>query len=103
MPSITYTNPGFDPIDRRWRVACANGTADVTLTVGGTGLDRPTFTFENFPSASAAVALDGKRLMSDAGYFASYDAVSRVLYVTLTQKLTAGAHHIVIRTMPVAK
>ena len=51
MPSLTYTHPGFDFVLRRWRITCAGGAANITLTAGGSGLYHPTFTFENLSSA----------------------------------------------------
>lgn len=95
MPTIDWSNPGFDFIYRTWNVTAADGAAAVTLTVTG-GLVRPVLVVHEFGDGEPVVRIDGADAVLDSDAFVSRDAATGKLWVTLARDLDAGMHTIVV-------
>jgi hypothetical protein len=90
MPTLTYSNPGFDHIYRTWNLEAAQGNADFSLKVSG-GLTHPSFVIFSFPaSAPCRVTLGGIAQVQGKDYMADYDAPSKKLWLTFNKNLAAG-------------
>ncbi|HEV8247178.1 MAG TPA: hypothetical protein VGP93_15480, partial [Polyangiaceae bacterium] len=93
MPTIDYPNPGYDFVYRSWNITAESGLASFTLNVGsGKTLTRPTIVVHEFPGEVASVRVNGADLTANADYFASYDAPSQRLFITLASSLGSGTH-----------
>jgi hypothetical protein len=95
MPTITWTHPGLDFIYRSWNASADEGVLAVTLDVDG-GLFRPVFVVHDMGAGAPLVRLDGAELVADRDYFASFDAASDKLWLTLARDLAAGPHSLAI-------
>jgi hypothetical protein len=96
MPEIDYAHPGYDFIYRTWNVEADGGLAAFTLDVART-LARPTIVVHDFPSSEIeGVRVNSEDLAHENGYFASYDAGTRRLFVTIDRTLDAGENVIAI-------
>lgn len=94
MPTIEWSRPGLDFIHRTWNVAADEGVAGMTLTVPAGGLVRPVLVVHEFPSEDEVVWIDDELVQPDDGYYATYDASTQRLWLTLDRTLEAGDHTI---------
>lgn len=95
MPTLEWSNPGLDFIYRTWNVAADEGAAAVNLSVAG-GLVRPVLVVHEFPDQTEVVRIDGEDATAEVDYYASHDAATARLWVTIDRTLDAGDHTIVI-------
>ena len=93
MPSITWSNPGFDFIYRTWNITADQGNVAATLDVSDS-LTRPVFVIHEFPAGDHFVSVDGEPLTADGDYYASYDQTQARLWITLDRTLEEGSHTI---------
>lgn len=101
MPTIDYSPVGYDPVYRTWNAAVEASTSgtfhtSLTMTVPPGGLVRPVLVVHDFPPEGESVELDAEMLAAEAGYYASYDAATSRLWVTLDRTLEGGTNHIIL-------
>jgi MYXO-CTERM domain-containing protein len=96
MPTIEWSNPGFDFIHRTWNVTADQGAIAVTMDVAQGGLVRPVLVAHDYAGEDEVVRLDGEELAADADYYASYDPATARLWITIDRTLEGGSHTIVI-------
>jgi hypothetical protein len=76
----------YDPTFGVWRVAMTGNRGDVTLNPAGGAVEKPIFRFTGFTGAAPTrVTLDGQ---PTSNYFASVDAATQTLWVTLNGTVT---------------
>jgi hypothetical protein len=78
--TTTYDPPGWDPIHAVWTLRGAT-----TVSIAGGPLVRPTFHVLDWPGGDPVVSIDGATLQADADYFATLDAATSSLWVTLAR------------------
>ena len=91
-PSMVYSPAGYDPIYAAWNaVAATNSAILLTLTpAAGKPLYNPMFHISNYQTTNPpAVSIDGKMGCPDADYFASVDATTHELWLTLNRNVGA--------------
>jgi hypothetical protein len=99
MPTIDWTPNGYDFVYRTWNAAVEEGTdgafhTSLTMIVPPGGLVRPVLVVHDFPALGEFVELDNELLVLD--YYASYDATTSRLWVTLDRTLHDDEYHSII-------
>ena len=98
MPTVEYSPAGYDYVYRTWNLQAELGTmgtnAGTVMIVPPGGIVRPVVVVHGFPSLPEVVEIDGEMLEPEAGYYASYDAVTSRLWLTIDRTLEGGNHGI---------
>jgi hypothetical protein len=89
---IAYTPSGYNPVYAAWELIAAQNAVTAQITVGnGASLKNPVFRVRDVSLATLShVRVGGKELAADSGYFATIDAASKVIWITLNQTLTGA-------------
>lgn len=88
MLAAQVTGGTYDPSFGVWRVAMAGNQGDVRLNAAGGPVEKPIFRFTGFTgTAPTRVTLDGQ---PTSNYFASVDASTQTLWVTLNGTVTGN-------------
>ena len=86
MVAAQVTGGTYDPSFGVWRVPMSGNRGDVTLTPAGGAVEKPIFRFTGFTGAAPTqVKLDGQLT---SNYFASVDAATQTLWLTLNGTVT---------------
>jgi hypothetical protein len=93
--TVAFALPGYSPVYGTWDVDAEGNAADVTLT--SEGLDHPILRLRKYTatSAPARVEVNGQLLVPHVDYFATVDAPSSALWITLARTVS-GATRIVV-------
>jgi hypothetical protein len=88
---VTLTPAGYDPVYAVWKLAAASNAVTATLTPAAGPITQPVFHVTGFNAAQlSSVTLNGTTLTADQGYFATVDAASHELWLTLNGTVTAA-------------
>jgi hypothetical protein len=88
----TYPVPGYNSSYAAYELqADMSGLFNATLNAAGGELQNPLFLVRAAAGVPARLYLDGVLLKADVDYFASYDSVSGVLWLTLN-RVWSGSH-----------
>jgi hypothetical protein len=88
--TVAYVPAGFDPIHAAWDVHAASNAVTVSLDVPSGSLSQPVFRVHDYTASAppAHVTYGGKALVADTDYFATLDAATSSVWITLN--LTAS-------------
>jgi hypothetical protein len=90
--SVTYPVPGYNSHYAAYELQAAlSGQFTATLNAAGGELRNPLFLVRAMAGVPARLYLDGVLLKADVDYFASFDATSGVLWLTLN-RAWSGSH-----------
>jgi len=84
--SVTYPVPGYNGTYGAYELQ-ADWTGNFTLTLNAPGGDirNPVFLIRNMGGVPGVLTLDGTALVADQDYFASYDASTRTVWLTVNR------------------
>jgi hypothetical protein len=91
--TITYVPAGFDPVYAVWDAEAAQNAATLTLAVpAGSSLTNPVFRLHGYTAnmPPSAVTFGGAVLTADVDYFATVDATTGSLWLTLNRTVQGG-------------
>jgi hypothetical protein len=90
--SAPYVPAGFDPVYAAWDATMASSAATLTLTVGSGSLESPMFHLHGYTSSTppSSVTLGGRALAADTDYFATVDAATQSLWITLATAVSGS-------------
>ncbi|MCC6808282.1 MAG: hypothetical protein IT381_12740 [Deltaproteobacteria bacterium] len=95
--SVTYAPAGWNHVYGTWELRAAANRVRATLAVATGALKSPVIVVHDWTAgAPTEVTLDGAPLAAGSGYFASVDASSTALWITVNASLS-GAHTLAIR------
>jgi hypothetical protein len=90
--SVTYPVAGYNGTYGAYELqADATGNFTLTLNAAGGDIRNPVFLIRNMGGVPGQLTLDGLALAADQDYFASYDASTRTVWLTLN-RLWNGSH-----------
>lgn len=85
---MTYSPPGYNPVYGIFEAQADHGVVELALSPGSP-LTSPTFHVTGFGHAATKVSRDGVAL-PDSAYFATYDATTGDLWLTLNGRAESG-------------
>ena len=88
---------GYDHNHRAWWASAAGNAADVTLTItdAAASLVSPTFRFSEMAALPSAASLNGSPLEAGKDYYASLDAASKEVWITVARSFQ-GVNRLVL-------
>jgi len=87
----TLANAGYDPVYATYKLAAASNQVTATLTPAAGSIASPVFHVTGFTAAQlSSVSLNGAALTADQDYFATVDAASHELWLTLNGTVTSA-------------
>ncbi len=90
--TVTYPVAGYNDTYGAYELSAdAEGLFELMLIPGGGALRNPLFLVRDMPGVPERLVLDGQELAEDVDYFASYDASTRTVWLTLNG-LWSGGH-----------
>jgi len=92
VDTVNYAVAGYNSLYGVHELQAASGGAfSVTLNAAAGALDNPTFLIRGMDAAPASLFVDGVRLTADVDYFASHEASTRRVWLTL-HRAWSGSH-----------
>ena len=88
--NVVYSKTGYNALYGAYELTAAAGAFGITLNSAG-AIRNPTFIVRGMGGLPAQISLDGTTLVADQGYFASYDAATQSLWLTVNTNWT-GSH-----------
>jgi hypothetical protein len=87
---VTFSPVGFDPVYAAWAVDAASNAATIQIDAGAGSLRAPVLEIRNYDATTppSTVTLDAHALVADTDYFATVDAPSHRLWLTVNSTLT---------------
>ena len=90
LTSATVTGATWNPMYAVWDAPAASGGTTLTLDPKGAAIKAPLFRLTGFTAAQLSqVTVDGVVLQAGAGYFATVDAATQSVWITLNGTVTA--------------
>ncbi|MBX7116436.1 MAG: hypothetical protein K1X64_19080 [Myxococcaceae bacterium] len=90
--TAVFSLAGYNPAFASWDVQTASNRATVTLDAKAGALEKPLLRFNGFTAAQLSkVTVDGQALAADTGYFATVDAPSQTVWLTLNGVVSGPA------------
>ena len=91
IDTVAYPKSGYNAIYGAYELtASAAGAFSTTLNTTG-AVKNPTFIIRGMGGVPVTISLDGTALVADQGYFASYDAATQSVWLTIATNWT-GSH-----------
>ncbi len=88
--TVGYSKAGYNSIYGAYELTAAAGAFSTTLNSAG-AIANPTFIIRGMGGVPSQISLDGTALVADQGYFASYDAATQTVWLTVATDWT-GSH-----------